>query len=56
MVARDGRQIQSMIRLINDMVDVSRIRSGKLSIRPGPAELYNLLQRIQILGLLEIER
>ena len=46
MVARDGRQIQSMIRLINDMVDVSRIRSGKLSIRPAETELAALLQRI----------
>lgn len=46
MVARDGRQIQSMIRLINDMVDVSRIRSGKLSIRPAETELSALLARI----------
>lgn len=46
MVARDGRQIQSMIRLINDMVDVSRIRSGKLSIRPAETELAALLNRI----------
>ncbi|MES2323919.1 MAG: hybrid sensor histidine kinase/response regulator [Pseudomonadota bacterium] len=46
MVARDGRQIQSMIRLINDMVDVSRIRSGKLSIRPAETELGALLARI----------
>jgi signal transduction histidine kinase len=46
MVARDGRQIQSMIRLINDMVDVSRIRSGKLSIRPAQTELAGLLGRI----------
>src|SRR6476469_3743519 len=46
MVARDGRQIQSMIRLINDMVDVTRIRSGKLSIRPAQTELAALLERI----------
>ena len=46
MVARDGRQIQSMIRLINDMVDVSRIRSGVLSIRPAHTELSALLARI----------
>jgi signal transduction histidine kinase len=46
MVARDGRQIQSMIRLINDMVDVSRIRSGMLSIRPADTELSALLTRI----------
>ena len=46
MVARDSRQIQSMIRLINDMVDVSRIRSGNLSIRPADTELASLLERI----------
>jgi signal transduction histidine kinase len=46
MVARDGRQIQSMIRLIDDMLDVSRMRSGKLSIRPDRAELSDLLARI----------
>ncbi len=46
MVARDGRQIQSMIRLINDMVDVTRIQSGKLSIRPSDTELSGLLKRI----------
>lgn len=46
MVARDERQIKSMVRLIDDMVDVSRIRSGKLSIRPSETELSSLLQRI----------
>ncbi|HWU98980.1 MAG TPA: hybrid sensor histidine kinase/response regulator [Oxalicibacterium sp.] len=46
MVARDGRQIQSMIRLIDDMLDVSRIRSGRLSIRPAWTELSSLLVRI----------
>lgn len=46
MVARDRRQIQSMIRLINDMVDVSRIRSGKLSLRRVQSELSSLLVRI----------
>lgn len=46
MVARDDRQIQSMIRLIDDMLDVSRMRSGTLSIRPAATELSGLLQRI----------
>jgi signal transduction histidine kinase len=46
MVARDDRQIQSIIRLIDDMLDVSRIRSGKLSLRPGWVELSGLLRRI----------
>ncbi|MFT5588584.1 MAG: signal transduction histidine kinase [Bradyrhizobium sp.] len=46
MVARDGRQIKSMIRLIHDMVDVSRIRSGKLSIRAAEIDLSMLLQQV----------
>ena len=46
MIARDQRQIQSMIRLIDDMLDVSRIRSGSLSIRPTDFELVALLKRV----------
>ena len=46
MIARDERQIQAMIRLIDDMLDVSRIRSGQLSIRCGPVELMSLLTRV----------
>ncbi len=46
MVARDQRQIQSMIRLIDDMLDVSRIRSGSLSIHPTEFELMGLLERV----------
>lgn len=39
MTSRDERQIRSLTRLIDDMLDVSRIRTGKLSIRPQPADL-----------------
>lgn len=39
MVTRDERQIRSLTRLIDDMLDVSRIRTGKLSIRPQPGDL-----------------
>lgn len=46
MVARDQRQVQSMMRLIDDMLDVTRIRSNRLSIRPGPVELSTLLERV----------
>jgi len=46
MVQRDERQIKSMIRLIDDMLDVSRMRSGKLSIRPAQVELMRLLERV----------
>ncbi|HKS15518.1 MAG TPA: hybrid sensor histidine kinase/response regulator [Pseudomonas sp.] len=44
MVERDERQINSLIRLIEDMLDVSRIRTGKLSIRPKRFDLSPLVQ------------
>jgi len=46
MVERDERQINSLIRLIEDMLDVSRIRTGKLSIRPKAFDLGQLVQRL----------
>lgn len=46
MVDRDERQIQSLIRLIEDMLDVSRIRTGKLSIRPAPFDLAQLVGNV----------
>ncbi|MCF4996769.1 response regulator [Pseudomonas syringae] len=46
MVDRDERQIKSLIRLIEDMLDVSRIRTGKLSIRPSPVDLRKLVQTL----------
>ncbi|ATH79773.1 response regulator [Pseudomonas sp. KHPS1] len=39
MIARDERQIRSLSRLIDDMLDVSRIRTGKLSVIPQPGDL-----------------
>jgi signal transduction histidine kinase len=46
MIGRDERQIKAMIRLIDDMLDVSRMKSGTLSIRPGRVELISLLERV----------
>lgn len=44
MVERDERQINSLIRLIEDMLDVSRIRTGKLSLRPKAFDLCQLVR------------
>ena len=41
----DQHQIQSMVELIDDMLDVSRIRNKQLSIRPRPAELSAIVKR-----------
>ena len=46
MVDKDERQIQSLIRLIDDMLDVSRIRTGKLSIRPSRTDLAQLVGNV----------
>lgn len=46
MVERDERQIKSLIRLIEDMLDVSRIRTGKLSIRPTRFDLTALVENL----------
>lgn len=46
MVERDERQIKSLIRLIEDMLDVSRIRTGKLSIRPTRFNLTTLVENL----------
>lgn len=46
MVERDMRQINNMVRLINDMVDVSRVNSDHLSIQPEKVDLSQLLSRI----------
>ncbi|WP_460123658.1 hybrid sensor histidine kinase/response regulator [Pseudomonas sp. S2_C03] len=46
MVDRDERQIKSLIRLIEDMLDVSRIRTGKLSIRPSRFDLSVLVRNL----------
>jgi signal transduction histidine kinase len=39
MVERDERQIRSMVRLLDDMLDVSRARTGKLAVLPAPFDL-----------------
>jgi signal transduction histidine kinase len=45
-VERDERQIRSMIRLIDDMLDVSRMRTGRLAIVPQPCDLAELATRV----------
>lgn len=40
-----GRQVGSVTRLVDDMLDVARIRSGKLELRPEPVTLAQVAQR-----------
>lgn len=46
MIERDQRQIQSMVRLIDDMLDVTRLRSGSLTIQPKPMDLAALVRHV----------
>jgi signal transduction histidine kinase len=46
MNARDERQIMSLIRLIEDMLDISRISTGRLSIRPAQFDLSQLVRNV----------
>jgi signal transduction histidine kinase len=39
MVERDERQVRSMVRLLDDMLDVSRARTGHLAMLPAPFDL-----------------
>ena len=46
MFERDQRQVRSLTRLIDDMLDVSQIQHGKLSIRRGQCDLTAMLRRV----------
>ncbi|MEJ8857356.1 hybrid sensor histidine kinase/response regulator [Variovorax robiniae] len=46
MIERDQRQIQNMVRLIDDMLDVSRLRSGSLSMAPKHVDASVLARRV----------
>ena len=46
MFERDQRQVRSLTRLIDDMLDVSQIQHGKLSIRRARCDLSAMLRRV----------
>jgi signal transduction histidine kinase len=46
MVEKDERQIRRLMRLIDDMLDISRIRTGKLSIRTSALNLAELAEKV----------
>ncbi|WBY03112.1 hybrid sensor histidine kinase/response regulator [Ramlibacter tataouinensis] len=45
LAARDEHQIRAMIRLLDDMLDVSRARTGRLAMSPAPMNLAELVRR-----------
>ena len=46
MLDSDERQLNQLVRLINDMSDASRIRSGQLTMQPTSTDLVELTQRL----------
>ncbi|MFG6433852.1 hybrid sensor histidine kinase/response regulator [Roseateles sp. LYH14W] len=46
MIDKDDRQVRSMTRLIEDMLDISRIQHGRLSIHPRRTDLGELAGRV----------
>jgi signal transduction histidine kinase len=46
MLDKDARQVRAMTRLIEDMLDISRIQHGQLSIRPQRVDLGELARRV----------
>lgn len=46
MIDFDDRQLDRLLRLINDTLDVSRIRTGQLSIRPSRVNLADLVEKL----------
>jgi signal transduction histidine kinase/CheY-like chemotaxis protein len=42
--ARDviGRQVKQMVRLVDDLLDISRITRGKITLRPEPVDVHEI--------------
>jgi signal transduction histidine kinase/DNA-binding NarL/FixJ family response regulator len=57
LVAVMDRSIRNMDQLIADLLDVSRLRAGKLTLRPGPVAASELLEEVvELLRPLAAER
>ncbi len=46
MAEGDERQIRSMVRLLDDILDVSRSRNGHLAVQPVATDLAHVVQRV----------
>ncbi|GAA5786168.1 hybrid sensor histidine kinase/response regulator [Chitiniphilus shinanonensis] len=46
MVARESRLVETLVRQIDDMLDISRIRTGKLYLRPSEFDLGEVVEDI----------
>lgn len=46
MLERDDQQIRNMVRLIDDLLDVTRMRRGTLATAPAPGDMARLVRRV----------
>jgi PAS domain S-box-containing protein len=46
LVEQSTHQLARLVRLVNDMLDIARIRTGRLVIEPGPVDAVELLHEV----------
>jgi PAS domain S-box-containing protein len=46
LVEQSSRQLARLVRLVNDMLDIARIQTGRLVIEPGPVDAAGLLREV----------
>ncbi|MFE8605753.1 hybrid sensor histidine kinase/response regulator [Archangium violaceum] len=46
LVAQSNQQLARLSRLVGDMLDISRIRTGRLGLEPGPVDAVGLIREV----------
>ncbi|WP_052519683.1 hybrid sensor histidine kinase/response regulator [Archangium violaceum] len=46
LVAQSNQQLARLSRLVGDMLDISRIRTGRLGLEPGPVDAVELIREV----------
>ena len=46
LVEQTDKQVSRLVRLVDDMLDISRIRTGRLSINPEPVDVGSMVEEV----------